>query len=72
MSRKAAVAGIAVLIAGATAAALSQRPGTPAIAASAVGATAEITRSDLVDTKAVGGTLGYSGRLVQPKRRWAP
>lgn len=68
MSRKVAVAGIVVLVAGAATAALSKRPGTPAIAASAVGATAEITRSDLVDTKAVAGTLGYSGRRAQPNK----
>ncbi len=40
--------------------------GTGATAARAVPATAKITRSDLVDTKRVGGTLGYQGRRVQP------
>lgn len=30
--------------------------------------TAEITRSDLVDTKKVGGTLGYAGSRVQPNQ----
>lgn len=34
--------------------------------ATTVAATAEITRSDLVDTKRVGGTLGYRGRRAQP------
>ncbi|GAA2858782.1 peptidoglycan-binding protein [Streptosporangium fragile] len=56
----------AVLLAGGGAAAFAltgQDGGTPAAAAAA---TAEITRSDLADTKAVDGTLGYSGRRALP------
>jgi peptidoglycan hydrolase-like protein with peptidoglycan-binding domain len=72
MSRKAMVVGTAVLVAaaagGVAAFTLSKGSVQPAAAASATGATAEITRSDLVDTKQVGGTLGYSSRRAQPNK----
>ncbi|GLK13564.1 peptidoglycan-binding protein [Streptosporangium carneum] len=44
-------------------------PATPQTGVTAPAkATAGITRSDLVDTRRFGGTLGYSGRRVQPNR----
>ncbi|WP_250572886.1 peptidoglycan-binding protein [Nonomuraea sediminis] len=71
MSHKVVVVGSAVLIAvavgGVAAIAPSKDSAMPAAASAAV-VTAEITRSDLVDTKQVGGTLGYSGRRAQPNK----
>ncbi|ETK32212.1 peptidoglycan-binding protein [Microbispora sp. ATCC PTA-5024] len=67
MRRAVVAAGAAVAVAagGATAAALHGE-NAPAPAAAPSGPTAEITRSDLVDTKTVDGTLGYSGRRAVP------
>ncbi|MFB9877961.1 peptidoglycan-binding protein [Planobispora siamensis] len=62
-------AAAAVLLTGGGAAALTltgQDGGTAAASATASTATAEITRSDLVDTEAVDGTLGYSDRRALP------
>ncbi|GGS66876.1 peptidoglycan-binding protein [Planobispora rosea] len=62
-------AAAAVLLAGGGAAAFVMvgEENTPAAASSAApAATAEVTRSDLVDTEAVDGTLGYSDRLALP------
>jgi peptidoglycan hydrolase-like protein with peptidoglycan-binding domain len=72
MTSRALAAGavaVAVVAGGAVAApALTGRTTTPAAGAAGERATAEITRSDLVDTKKVGGTLRYSGRRAQPNR----
>lgn len=69
MSRKFVVVGTAVLVAvaagGVALITLTKDLAMPAVASVA---TAEITRSDLVDTKQVGGTLGYSGRRAQPNK----
>ncbi|GIH76410.1 peptidoglycan-binding protein [Planobispora longispora] len=62
-------AATAVLLAGGGAAAFimtGEENGTAAASATAPAATAEVTRSDLADTEAVDGTLGYSDRRTLP------
>lgn len=73
MSRRGLLAGaVAVLAlggAGVAAASLAGEAGSAAQSPSASpAATEEITRSDLVDTKTVDGTLGYAGRRVLPNQ----
>ncbi|GAA1007214.1 peptidoglycan-binding protein [Acrocarpospora pleiomorpha] len=64
-----AVAVLALAGGGVAAFALTGEAGTPSESASAAPtATAEITRSDLVDSKTVDGTLGYAGRRVLPNQ----
>ncbi|GIH29022.1 peptidoglycan-binding protein [Acrocarpospora phusangensis] len=64
-----AVAVLALAGGGVAAFSLSGEAGTPSESPSAPPvATAEITRSDLVDSKTVDGTLGYAGRRVLPNQ----
>lgn len=51
---------------GVAAVTLTGQDDVPAAASAAPAAVAEITRSDLVDTKAVDGVLGYAGRRELP------
>ncbi|MBO3749006.1 peptidoglycan-binding protein [Streptosporangiaceae bacterium NEAU-GS5] len=69
VKRGAVIVGAAVVAIGGGAAAAAFTGGGAAPAPTATpSATAEITRSDLVDTKDVDGTLGYSGRRVLPNQ----